>query len=230
MTSYILYDLAGHDQDVRFSPFCWLAKYALKHKQVEFDTNALGFQPKAHYPDPEYGRLPMLKVGDDLIKGSDQIVQWLDANVQANPLVDGDAGAARVREVSDFLGQALYPAVGPLLFHRVADALSADDRDYFVPNREARFGQKLDAMAQAPGQAEKAAGAMETLATLLAHQPYLSGNVPALPDYLVLAPFLWQRSITGETLYPQPEIVTTWLERMLDLFDGYGRQAKCAGC
>ncbi|MEL6111358.1 MAG: glutathione S-transferase N-terminal domain-containing protein [Pseudomonadota bacterium] len=230
MTSIILYDLAGHDQDVRFSPFCWLAKYALKHKQQPFDTIALGFQPKSNYPDPDYGKLPVMKADDDLIRGSDKIVEWLDTNIRANPLVDGQAGAARVAQVNDFLGKTLYPALGPFLFYRVANALGEADRAYFVPDREARFGTKLEAMAEAPGQQDKANAAMVALANLVGDKPYLSGNVPALADYLVLAPFLWQRSITGETLYSMPDKTGAWLERMLDLFDGYGHKAKCAGC
>ena len=33
-----LYDLAGAEDDRRFSPYCWRTKMALKHKGLEFET------------------------------------------------------------------------------------------------------------------------------------------------------------------------------------------------
>ncbi|HCI47115.1 MAG TPA: glutathione S-transferase, partial [Rhodospirillaceae bacterium] len=35
-----LYDLAGEDAALRFSPFCWRTKMALKHKGLPFETEA----------------------------------------------------------------------------------------------------------------------------------------------------------------------------------------------
>jgi Glutathione S-transferase, N-terminal domain len=32
-----LYDLAAAEDDRRFSPYCWRAKMALKHKGLEFE-------------------------------------------------------------------------------------------------------------------------------------------------------------------------------------------------
>src|SRR5881394_4497405 len=33
-----LYDLAGAEDDRRFSPYCWRVKMALKHKGLDFET------------------------------------------------------------------------------------------------------------------------------------------------------------------------------------------------
>ena len=38
-----LYDLAGAEDDRRFSPYCWRIRMALKHKGLEFETLAWRF-------------------------------------------------------------------------------------------------------------------------------------------------------------------------------------------
>lgn len=230
MSKATLYDLAAKNRDVRFSPFCWLAKYALNHKQVAFDTVALGFLPKTDYPDQDYGKLPMLQINDELIKGSDTIVAWLDENIAEHPLIEDEKAHARVDQANEWLQQTLFPALGPLLFTRVAKSISDVDRDYFVTTREKRFGISLDALAQTPGQADKASQASRSLADMLDGDPFLSGKNPALADYLAVSPYLWQRSITSQHLYEMAPAAQSWLERMLDLHDGYGRSAKSAEC
>ena len=66
------------DPDVRLSPFCWLAKFALLHKGVEFETVPLRFTEKENYPDQEHGKLPILVDGDDIICDSANIVAYAE--------------------------------------------------------------------------------------------------------------------------------------------------------
>jgi hypothetical protein len=37
-----LYDLAGADPDLRFSPYCWRTRLALAHKGLEVETSYSG--------------------------------------------------------------------------------------------------------------------------------------------------------------------------------------------
>ena len=41
-----LYDLAGAEDDRRFSPYCWRVKMALKHKGLAFETIPWRFTEK----------------------------------------------------------------------------------------------------------------------------------------------------------------------------------------
>src|SRR5438132_702894 len=41
-----LYDLAGAEDDRRFSPYCWRIRMALKHKGLEFETVPWRFTEK----------------------------------------------------------------------------------------------------------------------------------------------------------------------------------------
>ena len=43
-----LYDLAGEDAALRFSPFCWRTKMALKHKGLPFETEVWRVSPSNH--------------------------------------------------------------------------------------------------------------------------------------------------------------------------------------
>ena len=44
--SMILYDLAGADPDLRFSPFCWRTRFALAHKGLPVETVPWRFTEK----------------------------------------------------------------------------------------------------------------------------------------------------------------------------------------
>jgi glutathione S-transferase len=39
---------------------------------------------------------------------------------------------------------------------------------------------------------------------------------------------MWPRCATAEDVFDAPQPVAAWMERMLDLYDGYARKAKRA--
>jgi glutathione S-transferase len=64
---------------------------------------------------------------------------------------------------------------------------------------------------------------------VLKDQKYLSGEAPAYPDYILLGSFLWPRTLSPLELLEKDDAVYAWRERMLDLFDGFARNAPAAG-
>ena len=227
--AYVLYDLALADPEIRTSPYCWLVKFALLHKGCEFETVPLRFAEKENYPDPEYGRVPVLKDGDTLVKESAQIIAYLDQKHPEPPLAATSGEAAAVDFFNEWLNRMLFPALAPMLFARVHALAHEADKAYFRKVREERFGKTLEEMAATPGLAEMAEKALKMLDGPLARHKFLGGETPNLSDYTVISPLMWQRGVTSETLYETPQPVAAWIERMLDLFDGYARRAKCAG-
>jgi len=223
-----LYDLALSDIDVRPSPYCWLVKYALLHKGLKFETIPLRFTEKENYPDPEHGQLPILKDGDQVICDSLNIIAYLEKHHANDPLTSTKGERAAVDFYLAWMGAILYPALGPMLMARVHSAAHEDDREYFRTAREARFGKTLEELSSIPGQREKTEAALEMLAAPLARNKYLGGDFPNLADYAVFGVFMWQRTVCSETLYEAPQAVDAWQERMLDLYDGYGRKAARA--
>ena len=223
-----LYDLALADPDVRLSPFCWLAKFALLHKGVDFETVPLRFTEKENYPDQEHGKLPILVDGDDIICDSANIVAYAEKNFSGPPLTASDGERAAVDFYQAWLGANLFPALAPMLFARVCAAAHDDDKTYFRTTREERLGMTLEEAAMQDGLAQKTETALATLSAPLVRHKFLGGSEPNLADYTVFAPLMWKRSLTQEALYETPQAVEAWQERMLDLFDGYARNAKSA--
>lgn len=223
-----LYDLALGDPDVRPSPYCWIVKFALLHKELEFDTVPLRFAEKKNYPDPEYARVPVLAVGDELVRDSAAIAAWLDRAYPENPLA-ATAGEYAAAEFYRAWAMAFFfPAAAPLLFVRLHAAAHADDKAYFRKTREERVGKTLEEAAATPGQKEKVEAALQPLAAPLARHKFLGGDRPNLSDYTVMGALMWPRIATTEDVFDAPQPVAAWTERMLDLHDGYARKAKRA--
>lgn len=225
--SRLLYDLALADDNVRPSPFCWIVKFALLHKALQFETRPVPFADKSKYPDPEYGMVPVLVDNGEMVKDSGAIVQWLDRKYPQNPLVSSKAERAAADFYSAWLGANLYPALRPYLTVRLHAAASEVDKSYFRTTREARFGVALEELATR-FRSEAVEAALGVLAAPLLNNRYLGGATPNLCDYLVMGPFMWQRAVTTSDFYKAPEPVLQWRERMLDHFGGYARSAKSA--
>ncbi|NNE42208.1 MAG: glutathione S-transferase family protein [Marinicaulis sp.] len=225
----ILYDLALSDIDVRPSPFCWLAKFALLHKSLEFETAPLRFAEKQNYPAHDHKTLPVLRDGEKIICDSAIIIAHLDGEHAGPALLSTDGERAAADFYGAWLGLSIFPALAPKLIPLIHAHAHEDDKDYFRSAREERFGKTLEELAATPRLDEKMEMALKTLAAPLARHKFLGGEDPNLCDYKVFAPFMWQRSVLAEDFYEAPQSVDAWRERMLDLFDGYARNAKSAG-
>ncbi len=225
-----LYDLALADIDVRPSPWCWLAKFAMLHKGVEFETEPVRFADKTHYPDPdpEHGRVPILVTDEETVTDSARIVAWLEKNVPGEPFTTTDAERAASDFYQAWIGSRVFPFLGPMLFVRVWAHAHEDDKTYFRTTREKHFGKTLEELAATPDLSKNLEASLQTLAAPLARHKFLGGEKPNLADYQVMSVFMWQRSVVAKPIYEAPQAVEAWKERMLDLFDGYARKAKSA--
>lgn len=226
--SRILFDLALADDAVRLSPYCWIVKFAMLHKGLSFETKPVGFADKSKYPDPAYGKVPVLVDNDEMVKDSPVITAWLDRKYPQNPLTATKAEKAAAEFYAAWVGSAFNSALAPMLMLRIANNVADEDKTYFRTTREARFGKSLEELAATPDAIEKAEAALKVLAAPLATHRYLGGGAPNLGDYIVFGSFMWARTVTLKELFQAPEPVAQWRERMLDLFDGYARGAKSA--
>ncbi len=223
-----LYDLCGAEADVRFSPPCWMAKLALLHKGLDFETVPLRFAEKANYPDPDYGMLPMLDDGGTLIKDSQAIAAHLDEKHPERPLFGSEGERAAHQFYRAFAGGHLFPALAPMTFADVEKALDDDSKAYFREKREARLGRTLEEAAADEGLGPKAEAALQVIAAPLEAHDFFGGSAPNLSDYLFGGIFLWRRAVAAKDPYETPPALARWFARVLDLYDGYGRKAKRA--
>jgi len=223
-----LYDLAAAEDDRRFSPYCWRIRMALKHKGLEFETVPWRFTEKDAIAFSGSTTVPVLVDGGRAVYDSWTIAEYLEEAYPSRPaLFEGQAS----RTLSMFFNQwtvrtlhlPLFKVVMLDLFGRIHD----QDRAYFRESREKRFGMTLEQFAADPkASLVNFRGALDPLRPVLVQNAFLSGHGPGFADYILFGAFQWARTISPARLLEPDDPVYAWRERVLDLFDGYARQAK----
>jgi glutathione S-transferase len=226
----VLYDLAGADPALRFSPYCWRAKLALAHKGLEVETVPWRFTDKEAIAFSGQERVPVLVDGDKTVSDSWAIALYLEEAYPDRPSLFGAPAAIPVtRFVNVWADTALHAGMIRLIVCDIAGIVHEQDKAYFRASRERRFGMALEAVTA--GREERIEAFRESLLPLrhtLSTQPYLSGSAPAYADYIVFGSFQWARCCSRFELLAADDPVTAWRERMLDSFDGLARKAPCA--
>lgn len=225
-----LYDLAGADETLRFSPYCWRAKLALKHKRLDVETIPWRFTETDRIAESGQGRVPVLVDDGTWISDSWAIASYLDETYPDAPPLFPDTGArAAAGFVNAWADATLNRAILPLALTHVHAVIHEKDKAYFRESREARFGCSLEAYCADQDAAR--AGFNDALAPLEQHlgaSDYVSGAAPAYPDYIVLGSLLWLSTVRGDPCLDDLPKTGAWFARMADLFDGYVRQAPRA--
>lgn len=222
-----LFDLAGADAAVRFSPFCWRARMALAHKGLEVETVPWRFTEKEVIAFSGQGRVPVLVDGERVVHDSFAIARYLEEAYPDRPsLFGGPVGEGLTLFVKNWTERAIHPLLLRLVLPELFAGLAEIDKGYFRESREARFGAPLEAVAVAPAEGLPALRAALTPArATLEQQPFLAGGDPAFADYLLFGAFMWARAVSRIELLETDDPVHGWMERLLDAFDGLARRA-----
>lgn len=226
-----LFDLAGADDDVRFSPNCWRTRLALAHKGLPVETVAWRFTEKEAIAKSGQGKVPVLVAGDRWLHESWDIAEYLEDTYPHSPSLFGcPQGRAAARFVNQWASDILHPAVARVVVPEIAAALHEKDKEYFRSTREAAFGRTFEAIAAERDEALAALnGTLAPLRSTLVNQPFIAGVAPAYADHAVFGAFQWARVISPGSLAAADDPVAIWVERMLDAYDGLARVAKRAG-
>lgn len=225
-----LFDLAGADDDVRFSPNCWRTRLAVAHKGLPLETVQWRFTEKDAIARSGQGKVPVLVAGDQWLYESWNIAEYLEDHYPDRPSLFGcDRGRATARFVNQWSSQVLHPAMARVVVADIPAALHEKDRDYFRKTREAAFGRPLETIAAERDEAVTALRqTLGVLRSLLTAQPFVAGETPAYADHVVFGAFQWARVISPVALTEPDDTVTAWVERMLDAYNGLARSAKRA--
>ena len=225
-----LYDLAGADERLRFSPFCWRTKMALAHKGLFAETIAWRFTEKSVLPQPNAGQVPVLVDGGHAIADSWKIAGYLDRHYPERPLFGCAQAEAHALLIKFWIERNIHPLFARLLVPDVFGILDERDKGYFRETREKRFGMPLEQLAGEREQSvRKLREGLEPLRAMLAEQPFVAGQTPGFADYIAFAPLQWARCSSGIALLENGDPVFAYRERMLDLHDGFARTAPCMG-
>jgi glutathione S-transferase len=226
-----LYDLAGAEAERRFSPFCWRAKMALAHKELEVETVPWRFTEKEKLPQPNGGRVPVVVDGGQVVHDSSAIADYLEARYPDRPsLFGGEATRALTRFVQNWTETVVQPGLVGFVVLDICRHAAPQDQAYFRQSREERFGRTLeevvkDRNARLPAFRES----LTPLRRTVERQKFLTGEAPAYADYIVFGAFQWARAISDFELLATDDPVATWRGRLLDAFGGLARQSPAYG-
>ena len=226
-----MYDLAGAEADRRFSPFCWRAKMALAHKGLAVETVPWRFTEKDQLPQPNQGRVPVIRDGDRVIHDSTAIADYLEERYPERPSLFGDdIGRALTRFVQNWTETVLQVGLVRLVVLDIHRHSHPKDQPYFRSSREERFGTTLeevvkDREARLPGFR----ASLDPLRRTVERQSFIAGKTPGYADYIVFGAFQWARAVSDFELLAADDPIRAWRGRMLDLFDGLARRAPAYG-
>jgi glutathione S-transferase len=216
-----MYDLAGSDESLRFSPFCWRTRFAIAHKRLALDTIPWRYTDKARIAGHGAERVPVILDRGTAIADSWRIAEYLEDTYPDRPsLFGGSAGRGLARAISNWADLVLHPLVLRMKIGDVFATIHERDRDYFRQSREARFGRTLEQLV-ADGHAfvEPFHDALDPLRRTLEQQTFLSGQEPLYADYVVCSAFQWISMVSREEVLKEADPLLRWRGEVLRRYE-----------
>ncbi len=212
-----LYELAGRDRVLRFSPFCWRTRFAVAHKGLSLRTIPILFSEKEKIAPYHSDRVPVLLDRGHVIPDSWRIAEYLEKTYPDRPsLFHGDVGRGSSCFIGHWTDTSLHPLILRSVISDIYDALDDRDREYFRKSREARFGCPLEQLFSEAGEAQAALSKiLAPIRATLQQQEFLSGSEPAYPDFIVCAAFQWIRIVRKGELLAIGDPILAWREKIV---------------
>ena len=219
-----LYELAGADENRRFSPYCWRIRMSLAHKGLAVDCLPWHFTEKEKIGFSGQERVPVLVDGEKTVSDSWEIAKYLETVYPDSPSLQLENG--EVFFIKFWTETVLHPELMKLLVLDIYKGLAAKDQSYFRESREKLLGKPLEEVVK--GREERLPNLQKLLTPLrltLKKQEYIAGETPGFSDYIVFGAFQWARCISDFSLLTADDPICGWREKMLDLHDGLAGKA-----
>jgi glutathione S-transferase len=223
-----LYDLAGAEDDRRFSPYCWRIKMALIHKGLAYEAIPWRYTEKDKIAFTGASTVPVIVDGDRAVYDSWEIALYLDEAYPSRPgLFQGMESRALTLFLHHWAVRSLHAPLLRAVLMDLYGHVHEKDKAYFRETREKRLGGRLEDVGAEPQKwLGEFRNALEPLRPVVAQHTFISGKGPGFADYIVFGTCQWARSVSPLHLLEPDDPLYAWRERMLDLFDGHARQAK----
>lgn len=221
MKTLRLYELAGAEDDRRFSPYCWRIRLSLAHKGLDFEGVPWRFTEKDAIAFSGQGRVPVLVDRGRTVVDSWDIARHLEDAWPGTPsLFGGGAGRDLSRFYVDWADTVVQAGLIRLIAADIHAHLHEKDKAYFRESREARFGASLEEVgADRDVRIVEFRRSLAPLRATLKRQPFLGGWTPMFADYAVAAAFLWARAVSPFKLLEDGDPVADWRARILARLD-----------
>jgi len=223
-----LYELAGADPDLRFSPYCWRIRLALAHKGLACAGIPWRFTENDKIAFSGQGKVPVLVDGATTVADSWAIAEYLERTYPDRPsLFGGDP--AHLRFLNAWADGVLQPGLARLIVRDIVDILRPEDIPYFRQTRERAFGMPLEqVVADRATRVETVRASFAPLRTVLRHQDWLGGAAPDYADYIVLGSLQWAHCVSRFAILETDDPVFAWRGRGMALFGGMLATATAA--
>jgi len=213
-----MYDLAGADENMRFSPYCWRIRLALAHKGLDVDYIPWHFTEKDKIKFSGQERVPVLIDGSNIIADSWEIANYLENAYPETPSLK--LGNGEVLFIKFWTETVLHPEMLQLLVLDIHDKLRPEDQNYFRESREKMLGKTLEeVVSNRKERLPRMQKLLTPLRSTLSKQEYLSGQNPGFSDYIVFGAFQWARCISDFSIINSDDIVYRWREKMLNIHE-----------
>jgi glutathione S-transferase len=231
-----LYDLAGADEAIRFSPACWAAQLMLAHKGLPVRTRPWRFAEKEAIAFAGSTTVPVIV---DHVRGQGravhdrwQIALYLDEVYPDRPalLLPGEAGRAHGLMLKHWGERSLVGPLSRLIMLDIYNLLDPGDQPYFRESREARIGMTLEQFHDRSEENLTALSkALNPLRDTLKLVPFLHGSEPGFADYVTYGWLHWGYVVSPQQFLPESDPVETWCERIRSLFGGLAGNCRRLG-
>ncbi len=207
-----LFELSGRG-GCRFSPYCWRSRYALAHKGLDARFEPVRFTGKEKISLSGHDRVPVLHDGTQWVGDSWEIACHIEDHYDGPSLFPG--GRALARLVNDWIDTECHPLILRAIVGEIFSHLDAADRDYFRETRERRFGATIESVSLRQEEyLDRVRPKLVPFDNALREAPFLSGECPAYPDYVLAGTFEWVAKVSGAPI-PEPRSrLSAWFERV----------------
>ncbi|WP_394841393.1 glutathione S-transferase family protein [Pendulispora brunnea] len=221
-----LYELAGADPELRFSPFCWKVRMALVHKGLEVEHVPVRFAEKETIAFSGQRLVPVLRDGEQVVTDSWRIALHLEERFPDRPSLFSDPATIPLTQFVNAWTDSVLPYLLRVILLDVYNSIHESDREYFRSSREKRFGMRLEAfVADKDANLAHFQKALNPLRTILTDRDFVAGDAPAYADYCAFSMFMWARGVSQTELLPPDDPIFAWREHLLNAFDGFARKA-----
>jgi glutathione S-transferase len=216
----LLHELAL-DRGILSSPYCWMVRFALAHKGLDYETATTSFTGIPAIAGGGQKMVPVLEDGGKIVADSWAIAEHLESAYPDRPSLFGGAqGKNYARFVLATFGATVMRPAMRVVMNEVFKKVQPQDRAYYQESRSGRIGMSIEEFTSAPIAERLAAfrAALEPVRAVVKDQKFLAGNAPMYADYIAAGILLWARAASPEQVLAKDDPIVPWFERMLSLY------------
>ena len=218
--SRLLYDLAGADEAVRFSPYCWRTKLALAHKNLAYETIPWHFTDKDKIAFSGLGQVPVLVDAEKIVTDSQVIAEYLETTYPNEASLFGEPPARQLTSfIKAWTETVLHEAIRPVVMPDIYLLLTPADQVYYRQTREGFYKRSLEEFAAHRAEAlGPLNAALKPLKITLEKQPFIAGLAPNYADHIVFGALKWATTVSSVPLLEPGGVLERWMGAVLETY------------